>query len=170
MAAIPQTPLSFEQFIQLYGGKSRCEYWGGTVIEKPMGTTFHGVLQILIGKLLLDAGFVPASEVTLRIVSGFYPKPDIIAFRDIAGIDAYPTRAPDLIVEILSEGNSMRYMLDKCQRYTDWGCPEVYVVDLAAHNIYHWVPAQGLHLSQELAGISAVRIWQELAAILNRQQ
>lgn len=154
--------MSFEEFVKRYENlDGSYEYWGGEVIQKPMGSWIHGILQIIIGQLLREAGYISGSEVTLRLVPDYYPKPDIVATKAAPQTD-YPSQPVEVIVEILSESNDMRYMLNKCKHYSNWGCEQVYIVDPLGRDIFRWIGNEGLKLVGTLAGISAERIWREL--------
>ena len=78
--------------LPLLGGQSHSE----------VSTHLHRLLQYLFMRLLGDAGWIPASEVRLKVASGYEPVPDIIASRAKLP-QPYPTTTPELCIEILSK-------------------------------------------------------------------
>lgn len=150
--------MSIAEFRTSFGrDDQRYEYWDGKAVPKSMPTWVHGFLQIVLGQLLREVGYKPASEVELRIVPDYRPKPDVIATKKKLE-QPYPTSALEVVVEILSEEDVMEYVLNKCERYLAWGFQLVYVVDPAARRVYQWSEG-GLMIVSELAGIASTRIW-----------
>jgi len=88
-------------------------------------------------ELLTEAGYIAASEVELRIAADAHPKPDVIGTSgEIEG--PYPTRALDVVAEILSEDDPMPYALEKCQAYSAWGFAYIYVVNSESRQLFRW--------------------------------
>jgi hypothetical protein len=83
--------LSLAEFEAQYGDSDRAyEYWFGEAIPKSVHTWMHGFLQALISRLLVETGYIPATEVDLHITDDARPRPDVIASR--GPIDEnYPT-------------------------------------------------------------------------------
>ncbi len=136
------------------------EYWKGQAIPKAMPNSTHGALQMVLGDLLRDAGYRRGSEVELRIVPGYHPKPDVIATRGHLE-RPYPTQPLDVVVEILSAEDAMIFLLEKCATYKQWGFGSVYVADGEARVIYEWTD-RGLLRTAELASIPVDEIWSAL--------
>ncbi len=157
MAATVQN-LSFAEFQLAYGGLDQSfEYWDGQAVSKAMPSWVHGVLQATLAGLLRRADYKSGSEVELRIVSKYYPKPDVIATR--GRIESpYPTEPFDVAVEILSPEDSMSFLLEKCSAYSEWGIGLVYVVDPDTRVVYEWTE-RGLNRTAELAAIPVREIW-----------
>ena len=158
--ATTASKLTLAQFEQQFGHTGRAyEFWYGEAIPKSMPTWVHGILQAIIMRLLDDAGFTAASEVELRIDPDAHPKPDLIASKTKPH-GAYPTQAVDVAVEIVSEDEPFPHLKDKCRKYKAWGFAGVYVVDPSDRTVSEWNGA--LVVTDNLAGIPAARIWQEL--------
>src|SRR5581483_9341989 len=106
-------PLSLEEFHKLYdGAKPAYEYWYGRAVRKSMPTVLHGIVQQLIMMLLEKAGWNTASEVRLKVVKEAEPVPDVIAVQGkFRG--SYPRTAPELCIEILSPGDTLKKALEK---------------------------------------------------------
>jgi len=144
------------------------EYWHGDAIPKAMPTWIHGLLQRIMLELLTEAGYIAASEVELRIAADAHPKPDVIGTSgEIEG--PYPTRALDVVAEILSEDDPMPYVLEKCQAYSAWGFAYIYVVNSESRQLFRWT-GSALELSSEFTSIPAARIWQRLDQALQRKR
>lgn len=160
MVAVAENLTLSEFQAQYEKGEQSYEYWRGRAIPKGMPTWIHGAIQIIIGELLRAAGYFVGSEVELRIDFDARPKPDVIATRDPAE-NPYPTKAVDIVVEILSPNDSMSYVVEKCQNYHAWGFLGVYVIDPTSRLVFRWT-GQALEISASFASIPAARIWEEL--------
>ena len=160
MVAVAEN-LTFAEFQAQYSKLDRAyEFWYGRAIPKSMPTWIHGLLQLLIGELLREAGYIAGSEIELRIDPAAHPRPDLIATRSSVETP-YPTKAVDVVAEILSPDDSMIYIVEKCQNYRAWGFPGIYVVDPESRLIFRWT-GQALEVTNSLASVPATQIWQEL--------
>jgi Uma2 family endonuclease len=117
-----------------------CELVEGTLVEKPMGYE-ESELAMLIGTLLNNyvrprrLGIVTGPDGTLQLFPGLVRIPDV-AF---ASWDRFPGRtrpkvriphlAPDLVVEVLSRGNTRAEMIRKLGEYFEAGVRLVWLVD-----------------------------------------
>jgi len=166
MAAVAEK-LTFAEFEIRYGhGDQSYEYWRGEPIPKAMPTSIHGLLQAILAGLFRDAGFVAATEVELRIDPDARPKPDLVATSGKLE-QPYPTKAVDVVVEILSQDDPMPYILEKCQAYGKWGFTYIYVINPESKQIFRWT-GSALELTDKLTTIPAERIWGELEKSLRR--
>lgn len=164
MAALPDR-LSLAEFQRKYGHSDRgYEYWHGAAIPKAMPTWIHAFLQGLISHLLIEVGYKAGPEVDLRIDPDAVPRPDIIATRGKLE-HPYPTKAVEVVIEILSPGDSMSYVLDKCMAYQRWGFAFIYIVDPDNRKVYRWT-GQALETVADLASIPVEKIWSGLDAAL----
>jgi len=122
-------PLSLEEFHRLYdGAKPAYEYWDGKAVQKSMPTMLHSLLQLILGGLLRQAGWNAGSEARLKVVPEAEPVPDLIAIRGKYR-GRYPASAPELCVEILSPGDSLKWAFQKATRYLQWGAECVWIID-----------------------------------------
>jgi Uma2 family endonuclease len=153
--------LSFAEFQLKYAQSERShEYWDGEAIPKAMPTAIHAVLQALLCRLLWQAGYKSGSEVELRIDPRYHPKPDIYATTSKVEVP-YPTRAVEVVIEILSPDDSMSHLLEKCRLYEQWGFSYVCVVDPDSRLIYRYT-TRGLETTDTLVSIPAGQIWTAL--------
>ncbi|MGH9624426.1 MAG: Uma2 family endonuclease, partial [Bryobacteraceae bacterium] len=160
MAAIAHR-LSLAEFQAKYGlSDVAYEYWHGEAIPKGMPSSVHGFLQAILMRLLEEAGYKAGGDVELRIEPDAHPRPDIIATKGKAETP-YPTKAVEIVVEILSSDDPMFHLLQKCSAYHEWGFEFIYVVDPEGRQIYRWT-GKALETVTELVSIPAVRIWDEL--------
>jgi Uma2 family endonuclease len=110
--------------------------------------------------LLTEAGFKAGTEVKLKIDEGLQPIPDVIGTRSPIELP-YPTRATEVVVEVLSQEDSMSRVLAKCRAYGEWGFEQIYVVDPASRVVFRWVD-RGLKESATFAHFPVARIWLNL--------
>jgi len=154
-------PLTIVEFEEKYAHSERAyEYWHGEAIRKAMPTWIHAFLQLWIGKLLFEAGYKAGSEVDLRIDPDAIPRPDIIATRGKME-HPYPTKAVEVVVEILSPDDRMSYLLEKCRSYEAWGFEYIYIVDSDSRRVFRWT-ARGLETVEQLVSIPVAQIWSAL--------
>jgi Uma2 family endonuclease len=157
--------LTLAEFETRYGkGDQAFEYWRGQAIPKGMPTWIHGIIQRIVMELLTEAGYIAGSEVELRIVSDARPKPDVIATKgDIE--NPYPTKAVDVVVEILSVDDSMTYVIEKCAMYREWGFPNIYIVDPASRLLFRWT-GHALEITDFLMTASVAKLWERLDLVV----
>ena len=135
MAAAPDY-LSLEQFERLYEGeKPRYEYWFGEAIQKSNPTSLHGLVQLVLGMLILRRGWRAGSEVRLKISNVAHPVPDIVASSTSMG-SPYPEQPVDLCVELLSPGDTLRDVFRKAAHYLDWRIGVVWIIDPERRRVY----------------------------------
>jgi len=115
-----------EEYLRLTE-KPNCEYREGVLYPKAMGTTFHGVLQLILGAALRKLGLQAGSEVTVRLSPTKYLVPDVVAAPVLQS--PYPTEPVLLCCEILSPEDRLGAMLSKCEEYHAWGVPFCWVID-----------------------------------------
>jgi Uma2 family endonuclease len=117
-----------------------CELVDGTLVEKPMGYE-ESEIALLIGTFLNNhirprkLGVVTGPDGTIRLFPGLVRIPDV-AF---ASWSCFPDRkrpkariphvAPDLVVEVLSKGNTKSEMAKKLVEYFEAGVRLVWIVD-----------------------------------------
>lgn len=77
--------------------------------------------------LLQKAGWNSASEARLKVVRDAEPVPDVIAVKGkFKG--RYPTDAPELCIEILSPGDTLKRALEKARTYLSWGSKCAWII------------------------------------------
>lgn len=121
--------LTLQQFQQSYEGeKPYYEYWFGEAVQKSVPTSLRGTLQILLGMLLMQRGWKAGAEVKLKLSPYANPIPDVVA--DPGAIESpYPTKPFALCIEILSPGDDLPQLVQKCAHYLDWGIQTVWIID-----------------------------------------
>ena len=117
-----------------------CELIDGTLVEKTMGY-YESQLAVLVASALLRfvedrrLGIVLGEAGTLRILPGQVRVPDVcfIAWERFPGRrlprEPIPAVVPDLVVEILSEGNTVGEMRRKLHDYFQAGVRLVWYID-----------------------------------------
>jgi Uma2 family endonuclease len=140
MATITRPFLTLEEFERRYAGSDRrLEYWHGEVIEKPMPTWLHSVLQALLTEILREAGYKAGPEVELRLDLEFAPRPDVMAGRHSIQT-RYPTQPSEveIVIEILSPDDTMVRVLAKCEEYVRIGVAQIFVAEPESETAWIW--------------------------------
>ena len=111
--------------------KPYCEYVDGVLYQKPVPTSYHSLIQMLLGALLTVRAqqFYALSEVHVRIRPGKYLVPDIAVVRRELFERPYPTKPVFLCIEIASPEDRPGQLLAKCEDYHQWGVPHCWIVD-----------------------------------------
>ena len=128
--------------------KRLCELIDGTLVEKPVGwkeALIATNLSIELGLhvKLTKCGVVSGADTTLRMKSsGGIRLPDV-SFVSMGRLpknsEAIPTLAPDLAIEVLSEGNTTQEMAQKLLEYFQSGTRLAWIIDPRTRRvaIYH---------------------------------
>ena len=157
------TEADHERIHQRGGGKL-FELIDGTLVEKARTSWFAGSLALELGKLLgnwLDSRLAPdgsrrgqmaGPDAFTRLTGGRLIAPRLRA-PDVSYVSrarfpggtvpstGYPTLAPDLVVEILSPGNTEEEMREKRGNYFDAGTLRVWQIDPLARTAEIYDPA-----------------------------
>jgi len=153
--------LTLPEFEKRYGGeKPYYEFWRGEALQKAMPNWIHGLLQRILMDLLTRAGYKSAAEVQLKIDPDLQLIPDVIATRDRIE-ESYPSRALEVVIEVLSDSDPMSKTLAKCRAYHRWGFAQIYVVDPDARTLFRW-EANRLMEVEAFAGMRSQEIWEML--------
>lgn len=131
------SPLTFEQANRLADGRPFELINGMMVFE--MADYKHSQTHILLGGKLLNYFIInPIGRVLLELSHRLWPdnpyesrKPDlaIILNEHLSEIERYPTRAPDIAIEIISEDDAWTKLFAKARLYFEKGSREVWLVD-----------------------------------------
>ena len=127
-----------------------CELVDGVLVEKAMGLR-ESMLAVVIAGLLgefarsRNLGLVAGEAGTLRLLGGLIRLPDVafIPWSRIPGgrvpVEPVPQLAPELAIEVLSEGNTQVEMRRKRREYFEAGVDIVWEVDPRKRviHVYH---------------------------------
>ena len=117
-----------------------CELVDGTLVEKTMGFE-EARLALRLGRLVdtyvdeNDLGICVGADGMMRIAPGLVRIPDLsfIGWDKLPGRESpqepIPDLAPDLAVEVLSEGNTKAEMARKVREYFEAGARLVWLID-----------------------------------------
>jgi Uma2 family endonuclease len=123
-----------------------CELVDGVLVEKAMGA-LESLLAMALGDYLRAfvrprrLGFVLGPDGTLRLFPGLVRIPDVsfVSWQRAGDRrppkDPIPDLAPDLAVEILSQGNTPKEMARKRQEYFAAGVRLLWIVDPGARTV-----------------------------------
>ena len=136
----PGTATEEDVIAVLEGNERLCELVEGTLVEKPMGyeeSELAATIIILMGPYvrLRRLGIVTGADGAVKLFGGLVRIPDV-AFASWARFPgrkrprvAVPELAPDLVVEVLSKGNTRAEMRCKLGEYFGAGVRLVWLVD-----------------------------------------
>ncbi|HEX4230603.1 MAG TPA: Uma2 family endonuclease [Bryobacteraceae bacterium] len=129
MASTTLVPV--KEFLKTIDERPPREYVDGVVIEKPMGSRLHGILQMWFGHLFARyPQYAAASEWHVRVRPTEYRLPDIaVQHRNVGSTEIYAETPLVLAIEILSPGDRIGATFAKCEIYHEWGVPFCWVVD-----------------------------------------
>jgi Uma2 family endonuclease len=152
-AAAPRR-LTLEEFLALPDTEPASEHACGEVMQKPMPTNAHGALQLYIAMLIYQflaraklgrvrpewrCVFGPARRKRAYIPDVVYASYERMPPGD-AREQVYVETAPDLVVEVLSPGESAERFARKLRFYLLHGVRLVWVVDPDAETITVYIP------------------------------
>jgi Uma2 family endonuclease len=129
MASTTLVPL--DEYLKTLDERPSREYVDGILIDKPMGSILHGILQMWFGHLFARyPQYAAASEVHSRLRETEFRLPDIaVQRREIALAESYAQTPLVLAIEILSPGDKLGATFAKCELYHEWGVPYCWIVD-----------------------------------------
>lgn len=138
VAPSPPTKLTLEQANKLAAGRP-FELIDGRMVFK-MADYEHSQTQMLLGgELLAYFRKNPIGRVLSELTHRMWPEENLYEWRvpDISIIlnehlelgKRYPTRAPDIAIEIISSGEAWTELFQKARLYFTKGCREVWLID-----------------------------------------
>ena len=129
--------LTLNEFRQRYAeAKPYYEYWFGEAVQKSVPTVLHVLLVTILLFALDRAGYESGPELELRIDADWQPKADVAAWTEVDG--PYPTKAVDVVVEVLSPEDRMQRVIAKCRQYERIGIRSIFVMDPEFHDAWQW--------------------------------
>jgi Uma2 family endonuclease len=148
--------------------KRLCELVDGTLVEKPVGY-WEALIALRLGALLSlfadkhKLGVVSGADTTLRMNSGRIRLPDVsfISFARLPKTrDPIPSLAPDLAVEVLSDGNTPDEISQKLTEYFQSGTRLAWIIDPRRQIVAVYdnvdAPSIELHANESLTGGSVL--------------
>ena len=149
--------LTLEQFLALPETKPACELLDGEVVQKPMPTIGHGVIQRLLAfvfTVFLRDHPIGEAGPELRCIFGppgaWGRVPDFVFIRTerLAGDDWHTSHygPPDLAVEILSPEQNASRFAEKIRFYLAHGVRLVWVIDPGERTVSVFAPGTETHI------------------------
>lgn len=126
--------------------KRLCELVDGTLVEKPMGYR-ESIIAIALASALRtfvvprNLGIVTGESGMMRLFAGLVRIPDVAfaSWNRLPGKrvpeEPVPTLAPDLAIEVISQGNTPAEMKRKRGEYFQAGVSEVWMVDIVERTV-----------------------------------
>ncbi|AFY70720.1 protein of unknown function DUF820 [Thalassoporum mexicanum PCC 7367] len=138
--------LSLTEFLALPQTDVPCELVSGVVVPKMSPKYFHSALTTalwsLISQSCADKGRVAVewAVVLTRQGEDWVPVPDLlyVSYDHLAADwlrDEPCPVAPELVIEIISQGQAFRQLLEKAADYLNAGVDRVWIVDPASRSI-----------------------------------
>lgn len=150
---------------------THCEYVDGALINKPVPTWMHGVLQAWMSVLIMRRfpRYFAAVEVHSRLRETEFRLPDVaVQLREIANNERYAEQPPLLCVEILSPEDRLGATFAKCERYHDWGVPVCWIVDPEKRRAWSYERAgEPVQVDNELAAADIRLSFADLFSVLD---
>jgi Uma2 family endonuclease len=152
--AIPQTRLTFEQFLRLPEEKPALEYLDGAVTQKMAPKGPHGRLQLWAGMFFeVAAGDPPRFLAFTELRTHWSDRASLVPDVSVYLIDRIPVKPngevdddfwepPDIALEIASPGQSARQMTERARWLVENGVRIVVVVEPRQHRVRVARPGQ----------------------------
>jgi Uma2 family endonuclease len=154
-----------------------CDYIDGEVRERNLGELEHSLLQTIVGAIFWANAktwnIVPLVEQRVQVAATRFQVPDITVLRATQPREPIITVPPFVIIEILSNDDSLRSMQERVDDYLHFGVEHVWILDPALHRAYI-CDRTGFHEPQ--SGMLAVAgtpvqlvladLWQQVAQAL----
>jgi len=137
-------PLSYEEWLQLPEAEGKEEVVNGVIVKMPPNklphvNTVENLADLLKAKLNRNAVWVLTTNFGLVIRQNPVTTrtPDLAVFvkSNIVERDGYIHSAPELLIEVLSPGNTRAERAEKLQDYESLGVPEVWVLSPEAQTV-----------------------------------
>ena len=138
--AIARRHLTLEEFLKQPERKPALEYLDGRVTQKVAPNVWHSMLQLWLGtwfnQYCVPRRLAMAFTELRTTFTGSSPVPDVSVVRwdrlprDESGLplqDFY--QSPDIAIEIISPGQRLQQLRERCQWYTDHGVPLSLLID-----------------------------------------
>jgi Uma2 family endonuclease len=125
------TQVSLDEYLNTTYHPDR-DYLDGELVERNMGEKKHGRMQGLLvrflGALEKTHGLWVAPELRVQIRPGRFRIPDVVVTLGEPEGD-WVTGSPFLLIEILSERDSLRTIQDRIDDYRSVGARHIWIVD-----------------------------------------
>ena len=156
----PGTATEADVLVYPQGEKRLYELVDGVLVEKPMGY-YESLLAALLIRFLgsfldvHDLGIVLGADATLRLAPGLVRLPDVsfIAWERFPNrelpAEPIPALVPDLVVEIVSAGNTAAEMERKLQEYFSAGVRLVWYVYPEQHTVHVYTGLRDVRILHE---------------------
>lgn len=160
MAELTQTRMRIEDFLALPESNLPTELIDGQVIKSPSPKDLHQKLSLRLVQILLQqlsGGELRYSPTDVYLDELNVVQPDIFwvsgpESRCQLGEDDYWHGAPDLVVEILSQGTARYDKVDKFRLYEQHGTREYWIVEPKAQYVEVWQLLEGKFQHQGVFG------------------
>lgn len=133
--------LTVEQYLKTPFEDYEPEFVNGELIERSMPTPLHGLLTILLGIRLHQAGCCLAGA-RMRLAKNVIRIPDLSVFHEFPR-ERVRTSPPFVTVEIVSPDDRHEELLRKLEGYRVWGVENIWVIEPELQK-FHVFDSRGL--------------------------
>ena len=130
------------------------EFVHGEIVERALPDKIHSTIQFRIlmevGRLIQSYRLFPYPELRLRLEPSIYRIPDVCVFAGAKPRENVPSTPPLLAIEILSNDDRHRNLMEKLEEYRVWGVSNIWVVDPLSKRLSLYT-ASGLQNASSLA-------------------
>jgi Uma2 family endonuclease len=127
-----ETLISLEEYLHTSYSPDR-EYREGVLVERNGGDHPHSVLQTALGAYLhrrrREWNIEVCTELRIRTQEKRYRIPDVCVYTLPAPEERFPSRAPLLWIEILSQDDKIMDVWKKASELIDAGVPNVWIIN-----------------------------------------
>ena len=130
-----KTAISEEEYLATSFPDLDREYCDGKLVKRSLPDYQHGATQANIStffcRLRKERGLpvFGGSSVRNRVRTRWYRIPDVCAFWPDEPAESIPEIRPHVVVEILSQDDTMVEVLAKLREYLDWGVPHIWLIN-----------------------------------------
>jgi Uma2 family endonuclease len=128
-----------------------CDYVDGRIEERNVGEYDHGLLQTMLGAILLQNraawGVRVVTDVRIQVKRMRFRCPDVLVQRADAPREQILTHPPLIAIEILSPEDSLSRFQKRIDDYLDFGVENIWILDPETRHA--WTADRfGMHLTQ----------------------
>jgi Uma2 family endonuclease len=160
--------ISVEEYLKTSYSPDR-EYRDGLVLERNVGDKEHSRLQArlahYLGQRRKQWNIEVYTELKVQVEAKWFPLPDVCVYMlpDFEG--HYPSKPPDLWVEILSPSDIAQDVVEKTRRLLAGGVPHVWIINPATlTNEFH--SAAGIQQSADILVVPGTPIEIKLSDVM----
>ena len=157
-----QTQVSVEEYLRTsFDGADR-EFVDGEIVERNVGGNRHSTTQGRLIEFFHDLRkshpLYARPELRLKLAEGQFRVADIAVFEGEPPTAEVPSRAPFIVIEIVSRDDRYTEIVQKLDEYRRWGVQHIWLVDPYPRKIYSYGDSGLREVSEFLVSQFDVRL------------